>query len=215
MQPNSQSTHVHVLSFRSNYSSFSIPCFIISRTCFDQCIFWDCLKLEVSSSPPSSPVPLCLQCLFECHQKRSTVSDINCCREQTFLVFSTIPQLFTSVVFFVSPTVSLCVWVDSIVFLCLLAFVERLLLLSFVCFLHCTLNKRPFQLFTFPYRYFWNIHVPCLSSFFVFVLLFFFSVHSNCSEIWGLSPPNTIEQWDTTGLYSYPDQTRWISFPLV
>lgn len=46
---------------------------------------------------------------------------------------------------------------------------------------------------------------------FVFVLLFGFSVHSNCSEIWGLSTPNTIEQWDTSGLYSYPDQTRWLS----
>ncbi|KAK0134773.1 Mothers against decapentaplegic 2 [Merluccius polli] len=34
------------------------------------------------------------------------------------------------------------------------------------------------------------------------------TIPSNCSEIWGLSPPNTIEQWDTTGLYSYPDQTR-------
>lgn len=38
-----------------------------------------------------------------------------------------------------------------------------------------------------------------------------FSLHSNCSEIWGLSSPNTIEQWDTSGLYNYPDQTRWLS----
>ncbi|XP_016406215.1 mothers against decapentaplegic homolog 2-like [Sinocyclocheilus rhinocerous] len=50
--------------------------------------------------------------------------------------------------------------------------------------------------------------------FFVFLFSFFFflffllSVHSNCSEICGLSAPNTIEQWDTSGLYSYPDQTR-------
>lgn len=53
--------------------------------------------------------------------------------------------------------------------------------------------------------------------FFVFFFLFCFvillSVHSNCSEIWGLSTPNTIEQWDTSGLYSYPDQTRWLSSP--
>uniref|UniRef100_A0A672G9W8 Mothers against decapentaplegic homolog n=1 Tax=Salarias fasciatus TaxID=181472 RepID=A0A672G9W8_SALFA len=34
------------------------------------------------------------------------------------------------------------------------------------------------------------------------------TIPSNCSEIWGLSSPNTIEQWDTSGLYSYPDQTR-------
>lgn len=52
-------------------------------------------------------------------------------------------------------------------------------------------------------------HVSWLS--FVFVCVVFF-VHSNCSEIWGLSTANTIEQWDTSGLYSYPDQTRWLSF---
>lgn len=46
--------------------------------------------------------------------------------------------------------------------------------------------------------------------FFVFVFVVF-SVCSNCSEIWGLSTPNTIEQWDTSGLYNYPDQTRWLS----
>ncbi|XP_072770346.1 mothers against decapentaplegic homolog 2 isoform X2 [Nerophis lumbriciformis] len=34
------------------------------------------------------------------------------------------------------------------------------------------------------------------------------TIPSNCSEIWGLSSPNTIEQWDTSGLYSYSDQTR-------
>ncbi|KAM9393111.1 mothers against decapentaplegic homolog 2 isoform 3-T3 [Pholidichthys leucotaenia] len=34
------------------------------------------------------------------------------------------------------------------------------------------------------------------------------TIPSNCSEIWGLSTPNTIEQWDTSGLYNYPDQTR-------
>lgn len=42
-----------------------------------------------------------------------------------------------------------------------------------------------------------------------------FSLHSNCSEIWGLSSPNTIEQWDTSGLYNYPDQTRWLSSTIV
>uniref|UniRef100_A0A4W2BU03 Mothers against decapentaplegic homolog n=1 Tax=Bos indicus x Bos taurus TaxID=30522 RepID=A0A4W2BU03_BOBOX len=31
---------------------------------------------------------------------------------------------------------------------------------------------------------------------------------STCSEIWGLSTPNTIDQWDTTGLYSFSEQTR-------
>lgn len=51
-------------------------------------------------------------------------------------------------------------------------------------------------------------HVYHLFFVFVFVV---FSVHSNCSEIWGLSTPNTIEQWDTSGLYNYPDQTRWLS----
>ncbi|XP_061872667.1 mothers against decapentaplegic homolog 2-like isoform X1 [Colius striatus] len=33
-------------------------------------------------------------------------------------------------------------------------------------------------------------------------------VLSTCSEIWGLSTPNTIDQWDTTGLYSFSEQTR-------
>ncbi|XP_074991955.1 mothers against decapentaplegic homolog 2 isoform X4 [Calonectris borealis] len=33
-------------------------------------------------------------------------------------------------------------------------------------------------------------------------------VFSTCSEIWGLSTPNTIDQWDTTGLYSFSEQTR-------
>lgn len=51
-------------------------------------------------------------------------------------------------------------------------------------------------------------HVYHLFFVFVFVV---FSVCSNCSEIWGLSTPNTIEQWDTSGLYNYPDQTRWLS----
>uniref|UniRef100_A0A8C5M0F5 Mothers against decapentaplegic homolog n=1 Tax=Leptobrachium leishanense TaxID=445787 RepID=A0A8C5M0F5_9ANUR len=31
---------------------------------------------------------------------------------------------------------------------------------------------------------------------------------STCSEIWGLSTSNTIDQWDTTGLYSFSEQTR-------
>uniref|UniRef100_A0A8D1CFF0 Mothers against decapentaplegic homolog n=1 Tax=Sus scrofa TaxID=9823 RepID=A0A8D1CFF0_PIG len=31
---------------------------------------------------------------------------------------------------------------------------------------------------------------------------------STCSEIWGLSTPNTIDQWDTTGLYNFSEQTR-------
>ncbi|NXX98627.1 SMAD2 protein, partial [Centropus bengalensis] len=31
---------------------------------------------------------------------------------------------------------------------------------------------------------------------------------STCSEIWGLSTPNTIDQWETTGLYSFSEQTR-------
>ncbi len=57
-------------------------------------------------------------------------------------------------------------------------------------------------------------HVPCLSFVFCFCFVVF-SVHSNCSEIWGLSTPNTIEQWDTSGLYSYPDQTRWLSSTIV
>lgn len=57
-------------------------------------------------------------------------------------------------------------------------------------------------------------HVPCLSFVFCFCFVVF-SVHSNCSEIWGLSTPNTIEQWDTSGLYSYPDQTRWLFSTIV
>lgn len=35
------------------------------------------------------------------------------------------------------------------------------------------------------------------------------SLHcSSCSELWGLGTSNTIEQWDSSGLYGYPDQTR-------
>nr|KAF6472527.1 SMAD family member 2 [Molossus molossus] len=34
------------------------------------------------------------------------------------------------------------------------------------------------------------------------------TIPSTCSEIWGLSTPNTIDQWDTTGLYSFSEQTR-------
>jgi len=65
-------------------------------------------------------------------------------------------------------------------------------------------------MFTLPILIFLN--EPC--PMFIFCLVVF-SVYSNCSEIWGLSTPNTIEQWDTSGLYSYPDQTRWLSSTLV
>nr|XP_054507816.1 mothers against decapentaplegic homolog 2 isoform X3 [Agelaius phoeniceus] len=34
------------------------------------------------------------------------------------------------------------------------------------------------------------------------------TIPSTCSEIWGLSTPNTIDQWDTAGLYSFSEQTR-------
>ncbi|XP_051893041.1 mothers against decapentaplegic homolog 2 isoform X3 [Pristis pectinata] len=34
------------------------------------------------------------------------------------------------------------------------------------------------------------------------------TIPSTCSEIWGLSTPGTVDQWDTTGLYSFPEQTR-------
>ncbi|XP_068011500.1 mothers against decapentaplegic homolog 2 isoform X1 [Melanerpes formicivorus] len=34
------------------------------------------------------------------------------------------------------------------------------------------------------------------------------TIPSTCSEILGLSTPNTIDQWDTTGLYSFSEQTR-------
>lgn len=56
--------------------------------------------------------------------------------------------------------------------------------------------------------------ITAVSEWTMFVCFFcwcFSSLYSNCSEIWGLSSPNTIEQWDTSGLYSYPDQTRWLS----
>lgn len=55
----------------------------------------------------------------------------------------------------------------------------------------------------------WTI-ASCLSPFFLFCPPWF-PVHSNCSEIWGLSAPNTIEQWDASGLFCYTDQTRWLS----
>lgn len=66
----------------------------------------------------------------------------------------------------------------------------------------------------YPYWYFWTNHGPYSSFVFCFCFVVF-SVHSNCSEIWGLSTPNTIEQWDTSGLYNYPDQTRWLSSTIV
>lgn len=56
---------------------------------------------------------------------------------------------------------------------------------------------------------FWITMLPCSHQFFVFQFM-----HSTCSEIWGLSTPNTIDQWDTTGLYSFSEQTRWIFCPL-
>ncbi|XP_023692381.1 mothers against decapentaplegic homolog 2-like isoform X1 [Paramormyrops kingsleyae] len=34
------------------------------------------------------------------------------------------------------------------------------------------------------------------------------TIPSNWSEMWGLSTSNTIEQWEASGLHSYPDQTR-------
>ena len=55
----------------------------------------------------------------------------------------------------------------------------------------------------------WITMLPCSHQFFVFQFM-----HSTCSEIWGLSTPNTIDQWDTTGLYSFSEQTRWIFCPL-
>lgn len=64
-----------------------------------------------------------------------------------------------------------------------------------------------------PHVYHFFVSFVFLFFSFLFVFVFLLSVHSNCSEIWGLSTPNTIEQWDTSGLYSYPDQTRWISSP--
>lgn len=61
-----------------------------------------------------------------------------------------------------------------------------------------------------------SLNEPCPMFIICFLFCFaVFSVHSNCSEIWGLSTPNTIEQWDTSGLYSYPDQTRWLSSTIV
>ena len=62
-------------------------------------------------------------------------------------------------------------------------------------------------MFTLPILIFLNESCPMFIICFCFCFVVF-SVHSNCSEIWGLSTPNTIEQWDTSGLYSYPDQTR-------
>ncbi|XP_046901460.1 mothers against decapentaplegic homolog 2 [Hypomesus transpacificus] len=34
------------------------------------------------------------------------------------------------------------------------------------------------------------------------------TIPSNCSEIWGLSSAHTIEKWDTSGMYGFPDHTR-------
>lgn len=69
-------------------------------------------------------------------------------------------------------------------------------------------------MFTLPILIFLNESCPMFIICFCFCFVVF-SVHSNCSEIWGLSTPNTIEQWDTSGLYSYPDQTRWLSSTIV
>lgn len=35
-------------------------------------------------------------------------------------------------------------------------------------------------------------------------------VCSNCSDLWGLGTGHTIEQWDSAGMYGYPDHSRWI-----
>ncbi|XP_023194149.1 mothers against decapentaplegic homolog 2 isoform X2 [Xiphophorus maculatus] len=34
------------------------------------------------------------------------------------------------------------------------------------------------------------------------------TIPSNCSELWGLGSGHTIEQWDSTGMYGYPDHSR-------
>lgn len=43
-----------------------------------------------------------------------------------------------------------------------------------------------------------------------FPLVLCMCVCSNCSELWGLGSGHTIEQWDSTGMYGYPDHSRWI-----
>lgn len=37
-----------------------------------------------------------------------------------------------------------------------------------------------------------------------------FCVCSNCSDLWGLGSGHMIEQWDSAGMYGYPDHSRWI-----
>ncbi|KAE8284903.1 Mothers against decapentaplegic-like protein 2 [Larimichthys crocea] len=34
------------------------------------------------------------------------------------------------------------------------------------------------------------------------------TIPSNCSDLWGLGSGHTIEQWDSTGMYGYPDHSR-------
>ncbi|XP_017266208.1 mothers against decapentaplegic homolog 2 isoform X2 [Kryptolebias marmoratus] len=34
------------------------------------------------------------------------------------------------------------------------------------------------------------------------------TIPSNCSELWGLGSGHTIEQWDSAGMYGYPDHSR-------
>ncbi|XP_025786921.1 mothers against decapentaplegic homolog 2 [Puma concolor] len=41
------------------------------------------------------------------------------------------------------------------------------------------------------------------------------TIPSTCSEIWGLSTPNTIDQWDTAGLYSFSEQTSLVGTKLI
>lgn len=82
--------------------------------------------------------------------------------------------------------------------------------LKIVLFCNKSQTKKGHLMFKLPTLIFPSELCPMLIFF-----SFCFSLHSNCSEIWGLSSPNTIEQWDTSGLYNYPDQTRWLFTTIV
>lgn len=166
---------------------------------------WEHLYIFTKLPPPHFAPWCCLQPLFECHQISSVILTIwyNATLEKNTLCLSH------------------CVCF-MLLFLFLFILSKGSSYLKFSTF-------HSWKLFYFATRVKQkgpsNVHIthtdiskwamPHVNHFFFFFFFCCFSLHSNCSEIWGLSSPNTIEQWDTSGLYNYPDQTRWLFSTIV
>lgn len=155
---------------------------------------------KVASTPPPPP-PLCtivcLQPLFECHQISSAILTVwyNATLEKN--TFSLSLCVFHVIVSFSCHTLKGPLLFKAPIF-------PQPKIVFFI--LQQDSNKRGLLMCVLPTLIFPNEPYQVFIS---------FSLHSNCSEIWGLSSPNTIEQWDTSGLYNYPDQTRWVSLTVV